>query len=330
MIRLAKVELRRFFSRRLTIIGLLGALVVTGLLLFAVAQDAKPLPAEQQRAMRADFERAQKDWEVNGEKILAQCRADEAQQRQTDPKANFQCDQMRPPTWDTWGKPEVRFTEALPDYLLALSYLVAFAAFLIGAGFIGAEFSSGSIGNWLTFEPRRLRVYASKLVSVAIGAVPAAVVLTGLMVVGAWVIIDHYGTTAGMTGDRWADFAGVGGRAVALASAAGVLGAVIGLLLRHTAAALGLAAAYMVLIEGIFSGLLEKQRQWMVVVNVDSWVKHGTMYPLNNCVTDPSGNYSCNSVEKTLSFGHSAAYLGIALAVLIVLGAMVFRRRDIT
>lgn len=329
MIRLSKVELRRFFARRLTVIGMLGALVITGLLLFAVAQDAKPLPEEQQRAMRVEFDRAQQEWQRNGDKMMEQCRAEEARERQNNPGANFQCDQMKP-NWETWGKPEVKLTEAMPDYLLGLSYLLAFAAFLIGAGFLGAEFSSGSIGSWLTFEPRRLRVYASKMVSVAAGAIPAAVVLIGLMAAGSWVIIDHYGSTAGMNADRWLDMAGIGGRAVALASAAGVVGAIIGLLLRHTAAALGVAAGYMVLVEGIFAGLLEQHRRWLAVLNINSWVKHGTTYWADNCVTGPDGSYNCNPIEKTLSFSHSATYLGVAIVVLVLLGALVFRRRDIT
>ena len=41
--------------------------------------------------------------------------------------------------------------------------LLALAALVLGAGFAASEFSTGSIGTWLTFEPRRLRVYGSKL-----------------------------------------------------------------------------------------------------------------------------------------------------------------------
>jgi hypothetical protein len=47
-------------------------------------------------------------------------------------------------------------------------------------------------------------------------------------------------------------------------------------------------------------------------------------------VSTPEGFYNCTGVEKTLSFAHSASYLGIIAAVLIVAGALVFRRRDIS
>lgn len=59
--------------------------------------------------------------------------------------------------------------EIMPGLVQGSSYVLAFAAFLIGASFVGAEFSSGAIGNWLTFEPRRLRVYGSKLLAAATG-----------------------------------------------------------------------------------------------------------------------------------------------------------------
>ena len=53
---------------------------------------------------------------------------------------------------------------------------------MIAASFIGAEYSSGSIANWLTFVPRRGRVFWSKLLTMigfaaVLGAFAAALVL---------------------------------------------------------------------------------------------------------------------------------------------------------
>jgi len=67
MKRLTKVELRRLFSRRLTTIAMLGALVVTGVMLFGSFQEAKPLSAPEQAAQQAQFDQAKKDWAINGE-----------------------------------------------------------------------------------------------------------------------------------------------------------------------------------------------------------------------------------------------------------------------
>ena len=67
MIRLTKVDLRRLFSRRLTTIALLGATVITGLMLFGAYQGAKPLNSAELTSQRAQFDQAHKDWVANGD-----------------------------------------------------------------------------------------------------------------------------------------------------------------------------------------------------------------------------------------------------------------------
>ena len=43
--------------------------------------------------------------------------------------------------------------------------LFVLAPLLLAGSFVSAEFSTGSIGNWLTFAPRRVRVYLSKVLA---------------------------------------------------------------------------------------------------------------------------------------------------------------------
>ena len=62
--------------------------------------------------------------------------------------------------------------------LLDWSSLDAFIGFIIGADFVAAEISSGSMGNRLTSEPRRMRVSASKLSAVGLGLIAATVVIS--------------------------------------------------------------------------------------------------------------------------------------------------------
>ncbi len=59
------------------------------------------------------------------------------------------------PSYDEFG----------PQALQMLAYIFLFYAIVVGISFITAEISSGSIGNWLTFESRRHRVYLSKLIA---------------------------------------------------------------------------------------------------------------------------------------------------------------------
>jgi ABC-2 type transport system permease protein len=329
VIRLAGVESRRLFARRLTVIGVGAVLVITAFLLFATGRDARPLSAAQQQQAQQMFEQAQKDWQLHGEEYMSQCEAN--WKAEPDPKpvlADF-C-QVMEPNLDQFGKPRTVFAELMPNLLLGSSYLLAFAAFLIGASFVGAEFSSGAIGNWLTFEPRRLRVYGSKLIAAAVGMAPLAVVVLAVLTAGTWMIIRHYGTVDSTTGKVWGDLAATAGRSVALTAAAGALGGVFALLLRHTAAAIGVAMGYLVLIEGVFGGFLVKFQPWLVKANFDAWIKHGTTYSVQECQPMAEGGYNCNQVEKVLSFEHGAWYLGVLAVVLVAAGALVFNRRDVT
>ncbi|MEV0283415.1 ABC transporter permease subunit [Kribbella sp. NPDC050820] len=329
MLRLTGVELRRLTARRLTVIGVLGVLAITVLLMVVVWNDARPMSAEEQRSSQAQFEAAHEYWVQNGEADRKRCEAD--WENQPDPKpAKAEFCNFREPVIDDFGKPRVVFAELMPELLLGSSYLLVFAAFLIGASFVGAEFSTGAIGNWLTFEPRRLRVYGSKLLAAAIGFVPVAVGVLAILTFGTYVIVDQLGDTSSTTGKVWRDLTATGGRAVLLVAVGAALGGVVGLLLRHTAAAIGVAMGYLVLIEGVFAGFLNQAQPWLVKLNFDAFVRHDATYFVNQCSTGSDGSYMCSSIEKTLSFEHGAWYLGILAVVLIVLGGAVFYRRDIT
>ena len=328
MMRLTTVELRRLFSRRLTSIALLGAVAVTGMILLEGYQQAKPLSGQQLTFQRAQFDQAHQSWELNGVQQFKDCVKQQAIAQKNDPKIDYHCNDMEP-KWKNWGKPKVKFVDLMHSSLLNWSYLIAFISFLIGAGFVAAEFSSGSIGNWLTFEPRRMRVYASKLLAAGVGLIPATVALIGLLFGGVWLITANYGSAAGTTAKMWSDLGLMAGRSLTLAVVAAVVGAAMATLLRHTAAVIGIAMGYLVLIEAIFSHSLQNMQLWFLRINMEGWLQHGTKYFLTTCKTDSQGNYRCDGVEKLLGFGHSSAYLGLLVVLVIGLSAAAFQRRDV-
>jgi ABC-2 type transport system permease protein len=328
MIRLTKVELRRLTARRLTIVGLAGLFLITVMLLAATWFDARPMTAAEQQEAQRQFEFAHNAWVEHGDENRKQCEAD--WQAQPDPKPNLEEMCAYPePRLEDFGKPRTVFAELMPQLLQGSSYFLAFAAFLIGASFVGAEFSTGAIGNWLTFEPRRLRVYGSKLSAAATGFVPIAVVVLAVMLLGTFLIVDRSGGAAGTTGRIWGDLSATAGRAVVTTGLAAALGCVVGLLLRHTAAAIGVVMAYLVLVEGVFAAFLEKAQPWLVKLNFDAFVQHDTQYHVTECKSGQDGGYACEYVQKTLSFEHGAWYLGALVVGMIALGAWVFQRRDI-
>jgi ABC-2 type transport system permease protein len=328
MVRLTKVELRRLMARRLTAVGLAGLFLITILLLVATWFDARPLSAVEQQQAQQQYEMAHKDWVEHAQEIRTQCEADWKTQPDPKPKLEEMCVYSEPKPED-FGKPPTVFAQIMPELLQGSSYFLAFAAFLIGASFLGAEFSSGAIGNWLTFEPRRLRVYGSKLLAAATGFVPIAAVVLAVILFGTFLIVDKLGDTASTTGKVWGDLSAIGGRAVLTTALAAALGSVVGLLLRHTAAAIGVVMAYLVLAEGVFAAFLEKAQPWLVKLNFDAFVRHGAQYSVTECKTGSDGSYICDYVQKTLSFEHGAWYLAIFTVVVVLLGGWVFHRRDV-
>jgi ABC-2 type transport system permease protein len=329
MIRLTKVELRRLFSRRLTCLVLLGALAVTGVMLVSTFMDARPPSSSELTVQRTFFDQAHKDWVVNGAQQVKDCLAAQAEAQKTDPTASLSCGQQEP-TLASFEKPQAKFIEKMPLALLGGAYLLTFVGFLIGVSFVAAEFSSGSMATWLTFEPQRTRVFASKIAAVALGLLPLAVALLGLLTAGVWLIVKQLGSTAGTTAAVWGDLGATGARSVALVLAATVSGAVLGVLLRRTAAVLGVVVGYVVLVEVVLRGSLQGAQPWLLQPNVSAWLEHGTRYFVNRCATGASGSFQCESVQKALTFSHSSVYLGVLVLLAVGMAALVFRRRDVS
>jgi ABC-2 type transport system permease protein len=104
MIRLTKVEIRRLTARRLTVIGVIGVLAITALLLLATWFDARPLSEEEQRSSQAQFESAHQYWVEHADEDRVRCQED--WQEQPDPKPTLEemCSYPEP-TIDQFGKP---------------------------------------------------------------------------------------------------------------------------------------------------------------------------------------------------------------------------------
>jgi ABC-2 type transport system permease protein len=326
MTRLTRVELRRLFRRRLTLFVVLGILAAVGLQLFQTGMDARPMSASERVRVTADYERARQDFAQSGEQQRKDCLQSQEEARESDPTAHFQCDTLEP-TLAMFLKPQLSFAKAVPDVLSNGALLLLLAALVVGAGFTASEFTTGSIGTWLTFEPRRLRVYGSKLLAAGAGSVPLAVLTFALLTAGVWVFASLWGSTAAPAG-TWNHLAAVGGRGVLLTAAVAVVGAALGFLMRHTAAVLGAALGYAIAGEGILGNNVQAVRPWLLQTNITGWLQHGTTYAMERC-TSANGGYSCETVERPLSFAHSATYLGVLVLALVLLTALVFRRRDV-
>ncbi len=325
MTRLLRVELTRFRSRRFTLVATLGIFAVALLLLFSAWDSSRPASASEV----ANFNASVQDWEENGDQYIAECLEGEKADAEINPGADWGCDGYAAPQLADFTSRSPTFADSAVNVLPTFGLVLVLAAFAMGVSFIAAEFSSGAIGNWLTFEPRRGRVYGTKVGASGLAVLPIAVVAGAFVVGGVWLVNslnEHLGT---VTADTWRDVAVSGSRVLAATVAFAVLGVALGAIVRHTAAALGIVLGYTLVVEGIVGGLFQWTQPWLLQLNLRAILENGAAYGRSVCENGPSGQ-TCSWVETTVSFGHGATVVGVVVGVAVLVAALVFRRRDVS
>ena len=320
--RLVLAELKRLRSRRVALVAGIVLLVAVGLYQILVASEVSPPTPDEVTQQQTYYDQAHAEWEQTHVEQEKQC---------TDGGGSASDCAWPEPTRADYALTATPFDQIAPAAVKVGAYAALLASFLVGASFIGAEYSTGSLANWLTFVPRRLAVYASKLVAVVLGSALAGAVAAFLALGLVVLLTTAYG--GGLTGLGAA--AAIAGRAVPVACLAGVAGFTFALLTRHTVAALGIALGYVVVsaVVGSIAANADGPLGWLPPYlaenNVAAFLEHGTTYYQYVETVTPDG-VSGDSVEKHLSFGHSAVYWAVLLVVSLVAGAFVFRRRDVT
>jgi ABC-2 type transport system permease protein len=319
--RLVVAELRRLGSRRLTWIAAVLLLLGVGLFQLLVSSEVSPPSATEVAQNQRYLKEARQDWRENHVELEQEC-------RDSGTPAD-QCAYPEPSEAD-YGLAPTPFADIAGIAVTLSALLALFASYLVSASSIGAEYTSGAIANWLTFVPERLKVFGSKLVAVVVlSAVLGAVTTFAMLGLVAGVTRFYGGDLTGL-----GDLAATSGRAVVLVVLAGVAGFCIGLVSRHTVAALGVVLGYLI-VGSVLRPLsttvpaLQWLPPWLPDYNLLAFLEHGTTYLLQTSTTTIEGT-EYSEVEKHLSFGHSAAYWSVLLVVAVVGAALVFRRRDVT
>ena len=320
--RLVLTELRRLRSRRVALVSGIVLLVAVGLFQLDVADEVTPPSSAEVAQQQTYFDQAHAEWEQQHA----------AQEKDCVDSGNPAEECAWPePTPADYSLTATAFADIGPSAVSLSAYLTLLAAFVVGASFIGAEYATGSLANWLTFVPRRLWVYSSKLLAVVLASAVAGAVVNFLMLGLVVAFTRLHG--GGLTGLGTA--AATAGRAVPIACLAGVAGYVFALLTRHTVAALGIALGYVVVSAVLSSiaaqadGPLGWLPPWLPENNVTAFLQHGSTYTQYVETVTEQGT-SGDSIEKHLTFGHSAVYWLVLLVVAVVSAALVFRRRDVT
>jgi ABC-2 type transport system permease protein len=190
-----------------------------------------------------------------------------------------------------------------------------FLAYVAGVLLVTGEAAAGGTRALLTVEPRRGRVYWSKVAAAGLAVVPGVAAAYALLAVGMYAVHARAGALGGPASDVVSALAWSGVRMLALAVCAAAAGAALGLVLRHWWMAVGLAVAWF-LIERTVLDPASWAGDWFLFANADAWVR---------------GAWTVVPGEAVLAVPlvHSALLLLGVTAVLTLLGAAVFRRRDV-
>ena len=326
--RLCTTELRRFFARRFTrltlILAAVGYLAVIGLLWHNYA---KVGPADTAQATSSR------------DRLLTEIAAARAECAKSIPatQVDEQCGPV--PTVDDF--PIDQFLTRHPftptvvtDTATGLGVATAAIGFVLGATFIGAEWSSRNIVAWLFWEPRRLRLLGAKVLALlsVLLAISAVVQLT--WAVAGRALLHYRGVPVSTLGPRLArhfstDLATLQIRAGLVVVVSALLAFGLAHLLRNTAAAFGFGFLYFAVFETLIRGVRVQWSPYLLTNAIAAWIqRRGIDIYLPQRFDRNSGQYTDHVVH--LSNQRGGVTLLVYAGVVAVLAVAAFRRRDIT
>jgi hypothetical protein len=169
------------------------------------------------------------------------------------------------PELDDFLPYQFSFRRQITGLLYLGALVLGLAGFILGASFVGAEWSSGGMTNLLLWRPRRDAVLAAKLAVVGAGVLALSVVFLSVWIGAFWLLGAVIGSVGGVSAGSVASAALLSLRITALTLFLALAGATLATIGRRTAAAMGAAMAYLLVFEvGTFIvfGLLRSGFSW--------------------------------------------------------------------
>lgn len=312
--RLFRVELRRFFSRRAVIvIMLLGGLAV-GAIAAGALYSTRPISAAEQAQTQRMVDQQNQDPYV--QRHLTKCVEKTGNTTRCESSWLMRADnmfyrsQLEPSQFKQWVFP--------------MTGVVAALGMLIGATFVGADYSSGSMGTQLLFEPSRRKVWLAKAAAVGIGVGISSVIALALANGAIWLFAKSWGRP--VRDGIAANWSAATGRGALLAAVAGVGGYALVVLARHTAAALGVLAVYGIAGEAVLRNVWRGSEKWLFSNHAFAWIGGDlkrNIYP-SNCYE------GCRPQVFHFTQQFAATYIGGGLLIVALVSLVVFHRRDVT
>jgi ABC-2 type transport system permease protein len=308
MTALITVELLRILSRR--IVRMVGLLALAAILVAAVvvfARSHRLQPGEQQ----AREQQARTEWQAT----IDSCARGEfgipPEEIQPGMTLTEFCREVV--IGDLMVEdPRFRLT-AVADVLAGSSGFLITLLLVLGASFVGAEWHAGTMATFLTWEPRRVRVFAAKFLAAAVFAFAAFLVVQAVLGLALVPAAALRGTTQGADITWLGSTFGLQVRAAVMASVAAGIGLSLASIGRNTALSLGVGFVYFSILEPFLRAVRPGWQSWFLSDNVATFV------------SGESGGFIEGRSPFEAALLIAAYTLGLAVAALEL-----FRRRDVT
>ncbi len=312
MIGLLRAEVLRFASRRLfryAAVLAVGGVLVGAMLAFVRSSSDPNAGLADARQEVANCERAQRAF---------------VEEYPSAPPGDFYCptiNELR----DAYDKRFV-YAETIPNVSRGVAAALFVASVLIGASFVGAEWGSGSMTTLLTWEPRRGRILAAKVIALVLLPSLGAVLLLALLAMAFLPVSVFRGSTAGLDGSTWWTIAGIWARAAGLAAFGASVAAAIATLTRNSVGVVGVAFAYGVILDPLLGSVRSgRLRPWLLQHNVPRLLGF-----LSVPQPDTQTSIGVASPDVALTVQRPILLLTLYAAVILAMAYAAFRSRDVT
>jgi ABC-type transport system involved in multi-copper enzyme maturation permease subunit len=328
MTRLLRVEFRRLLRRRLFRLLILAMFltVATIIVVNGVLSNRNFAAARAKAAAEANAALRAAPIFVEGSGCSGRVTFEQAPDgTPPGPALNHPCLFYSPNAQDFYADPRFSFAFNATHLVIAGVALASIVGFVVGAGFIGAEWAAGTFPLLLTWEPRRRRVLVAKLTAVVVTLVAVGVLTVAVLVAGGWVIAATRGTTAHVTPVVWHNVLWYSLRGLALVALLSSVGVALAGLTRHTAAALVGAIGYLVVFEIVVRHLHPQWERWLLTTNAGALLG-GSVRVL------PEQRFAFKFTPQpafVLHADRAGLYLGVLAILMIASWVIALVRRDV-
>jgi ABC-2 family transporter len=227
------------------------------------------------------------------------------------------------------GKAPFDLADAGTVGAVAFAGLASALAFVVGATWIGAEWSTRSLVALLFWAPRRIRVMGTKLGVLVAGATVFGVAAQVGWLIMAGILDAAVGTDGALPDDFWSTLLQTQARGVLLVVLAAVLGFGLTSIVRNTGASLGIAFVYVVVIQLILGNAKPSWSPWLLGTNAAALVADGGLHIPFFDQVDYSVDNMGQPVEYYLGNLQAGLFLTAVAVALVGVGTVLFARRDI-